>query len=87
MLSRVGGGPAKIPGTDGRFHGNPVGANQSKEITSSPRCLERGGALEQGSEGPPNPPNTDQAQQTKTMEETHQLAHQLRAEVVKSVQL
>ena len=28
MPSKVGGGPAQIPGTAGRFHGNPVKRNQ-----------------------------------------------------------
>jgi len=26
--SKVGGGPAKIPGTAGRFHGNPLSGNE-----------------------------------------------------------
>ena len=29
MLSKVGGSPAQIPSTAGRFHGNPVSRNQS----------------------------------------------------------
>ena len=30
MPSKVGGGFAQIPGTAGRFHGNPVSGNQRK---------------------------------------------------------
>ena len=34
MPSKVGEGPAQIPGTAGRFHGNPVSGNQPCKQTS-----------------------------------------------------
>jgi len=35
--SKVGGSPTKIPGTAGRFHGNPVSENQpcKQSLTSN----------------------------------------------------
>ena len=41
MPLKVGGGPAQIPGTGGRFHGNPVSGNQPyKQPPTSSVALE-----------------------------------------------